>query len=846
MSPEQALGQRGLVDHRTDVYSLGVTLYELLTLEPVFAGKDRQELLRQIAFEEPARPRRLNPAIPADLETVVLKALEKSPAERYATAQELANDLKRFLEGVPIQARPVGKVERLWRWCRRNPAPTAAGVLAVLAVAAMTTLTFGSALMVQLREEQALTRIALREADAQRARAEDQERFARHYLYGAQMNLAQRALESNHTGLLLDFLERHRPRQAAGPDLRGFEWYYLWRLSHDELSTLTGHTAEVASVAYSPDGRWLASGSADATVKVWDMMTRREPLSLKGHTGGVGSVQFSPDGTRLATGSADHTVRVWHMPSGQELLTLRGHTRSDSGVVFSPDGKRLASGSANNTVKVWDAQTGREVLTIKGFTGAVSSVVFSPDGKRLAVGTTLSGRGQIDPVKVWDAQTGQEIMTLKGPGERLAFSPNGKLLASGLQNYTVTLWDAATGQELRILTGDSPVWRVAFSPDGQQLAAAHQSGVVILWDPATGQQLRTIRGHTSRVRGVAFSPDGRRLASGSLDRSVKTWDPDGVPESRIFKIQTGIVNSAVFSPDGKRLASLGLTTFDEATKHWSGGEAKVWDPGTGQQLFSFKGPRYDLVFSPDGQRLASGVEEDATVKVWEAATGRELLVLRGQTGRISAVVFSPDGQRLASGSKPDVPRESATEIGFVKVWDMTTRQEVLSLPWPGGLSSLAYSPDGRRLAGAGAGRLVRVWDASTGHEDLTLRGHEGFVHRLAFSPDGRWLASCSWDGTVRIWDMGTGEEIHVLKGHVHAVASVTFSPDGKRLASGGEDKTVKLWDLLTGQELLTLRHTSTVLSVAFSPDGRHLATTVFASDKVNLWDAPLLPAPPGN
>jgi WD40 repeat protein/serine/threonine protein kinase len=870
MSPEQA-GLSGLdVDTRSDVYSLGVVLYELLTGTTPFATErllraSYDEVLRIIREEEPLKPSTristLGQAAPTvaeqrqvelkvlcrllrgELDWIVLKALEKDRTRRYATAQELADDLKRFLEGVPIQARPVGQVERLWRWCRRNPAPAAAGVLAVVALAATTALAVGSALVVQLRA-------ARDDADAQRAKAEHQERFARHYLYGAQMNLAQRALESNHTGLLLDYLERHRPRQATDADLRGFEWYYLWRQSHSELLTLSGHTGEVTSVAYSPDGQWLASGSVDGTVKVWDLLAGRELRTLN-HTGRVTSVHFSPDGKRLASGSTDRTARIWHLPSGQELHILRGHKGTVGSVHFSPDGKRLATGSGDETVKVWDAQTGGEaILTLEGHTSPVYTVVFSPDGKRLASGTADSP-GRLDrSVKVWDAQTGQGVLTLKDAGATVVFSPDGKRLAScGYDSSTVKVWDAATGQDLHTIQRAPAVWGLAFSPDGQQLALGDQAGAITLWDAATGQQLRALRGHAGRVHGVAFSPDGRRLASGSLDRTVKFWDP-AAPENRTLKSHTGMVYSVAFRPDGKRLASVGSVaapSLDRTRKVWLDGQVKVWDTTTGEETLTFKGPpMQSLAFSPDGQRLATGAA-DETVKVWEAATGRELFSLPGQTGIVGAVAFSPDGHRLASATKPDpLLPDPGKKKGVVKVWDLTTRQEVLSLPWPeGGLLSLAYSPDGRRLAGAGDYSLVRVWEANTGDEVFTLRGHEMHGWQVAFSPDGRQLASSNHDGTVRIWDMSTGAEVHVLRGHAHAVMGVAFSPDGQRLASGGDDGMVKLWDALTGQELLTLQgHTDDVRSVAFSPDGRHLASG--SRDKtVKLWDAPPLPAPPG-
>jgi WD40 repeat protein/serine/threonine protein kinase len=856
MSPEQARAQRVPVDHRTDIYSLGATLYELLTLEPAFNGRDRQELLRQVAAEEPRPPRRLNQAIPADLETVCLKAMAKEPERRYQTAGDLADDLRRFLAGQPILARPVGPLERLWRWGRRNPAPAAAGGLAVVAFAAVVALCVGSVFAIQLSQEQEQTKAALQEADQQRdraeeqqglaeqqraeaekqrARAEHQEKLVRHYLYAAHMTLAQRAWESNQVGLMLELLERHRPLRAEDPDLRGFEWHYLWRLGHAGLLTLKGHTGEVVRVVYSPDGKRLISESVDGTVKEWDAATGQEIRTLKAKGPEAGErVTFSPDRKRLASsrpyGSppfGSPTVKVWDATTGQEIHTFQKPAVVTSDPTFSPDGKWLAWGHYDGTVTVADVTTGQEVRTLEApVKGIMAHVAFSPDGKRLAF-SEWNETG-----KVCDASTGQELFTLKGNFP--TFSPDSKRLATSSRGGPVKVWDATTGQELLTFKGlTDQVWSVAFSPDGKRLASASLDGTVKVWDATTGQEILTPKGHTGKVRSVAFSPDGKQLASGSEDGMVRTWDATTGPEEVPTLKLKGKGNSGAFSPDGKRLAS---GNYD--------GTVRVWDARTEQEVLTLKGHTgsvESVVFSPDGKRLASasasidkqGKPVSGDVKVWDATTGQELLTLKVHAG---SVTFSPDGKRLAS----------TTYDRTVKVWDATTGQEVHTLKHTSGVSGVAFGPDGKRLASTSTDGTVKVWDATTGQELLTFTGHTAYLSCVAFSPDGKRLASGGMDGTVRLWDPSTGQEVLTLQhGHSQVVWDMAFSPDGKRLASAGwTDKTVKVWDTTTGQELLTLKHTGMVSSVAFSPDGQRLASHELDST-MKIWDATPLPTAPG-
>jgi WD40 repeat protein len=405
------------------------------------------------------------------------------------------------------------------------------------------------------------------------------------------------------------------------------------------VNTLKGHEDSVGSVGFSPDGKKLASGSYDKTIKIWDVTTGKVLNTLKGHEGWVGSVGFSPDGKKLASGSYDKTIKIWDVTTGKVLNTLKGHESLVWSVGFSPDGKKLA-GSYDKTIKIWDVTTGKVLNTLKGHEGWVYSVGFSPDGKQLASGSLDN------MIKIWDVTTGKVLNTLKGhEGYVLSvgFSPDGKKLASGSYDKTIKIWDVTTGKVLNTLKGhEGYVLSVEFSPDGKKLASGSYDKTIKIWDVTTGKVLNTLKGHESGVNSVEFSPDGEKLASGSGDKTIKIWDVTTGKVLNTLKGHESGVNSVEFSPDGEKLASgSGDNTI------------KIWDVTTGKVLNTLKGHEgtvRSVGFSPDGQQLASG-SDDNTIKIWDVTTGKVLNTLKGHEGWVYSVGFSPDGKQLASGSE---------------------------------------------------------------------------------------------------------------------------------------------------------------------------------------------------
>jgi WD40 repeat protein len=400
---------------------------------------------------------------------------------------------------------------------------------------------------------------------------------------------AQQAWQEGWAERVQELLDGQRPR-AGQKDFRGFEWYYLWRVCRSDRLTFKGHRAQVYGLAYSPDGRYVASaeGAGWPGVKIWEAATGKELRTFGPHN--VFSVAYSPDGRHLAVASADHTVTVWEAATGKEVRTLKGHTFPVFDAKFSPDGKRLASAGLDQAVKVWEVATGKVLLSVRG--DVFRCVEFSPDGKRLA-----------------------------GAGSR-----------------AVKVWDAATGKEVSRFDGQGVFNSVAFSPDGRLLATADHACAVTLWEAATGKEARTLRGHSSSVDGLGFSPDGRRLASASFDRTVRVWDVATGREVLALKGHTGGVSCVAFSPDGRRLATAG----DDRT-------VRLWEAASGQEVFTLwagtgrpgQGGARSLAFSPDGRRLALA-GGDGTAKVFEAPAGH-----KGPAGHPAAgVTGPPDGGRL--------------------------------------------------------------------------------------------------------------------------------------------------------------------------------------------------------
>lgn len=560
-------------------------------------------------------------------------------------------------------------------------------------------------------------------------------------------------------------------------------------------------------VAYSPDGKWLASIGVDGTAKIWRAETGELVHALSGEPDTVGyDIAFSPDGKRLAA-SWMSQVSVWDAVSGELLLRLPGQVvgmGTTDRLAFSPDSARLAVANMDGQPKVFDATNGRVLLALAGHEGVTDGLTYSPDGKRLATGDNAG------VVKIWDAAGGQELATLEHGGwvHGLAFSPDGRHLAAAGEDGRLVVWDTKTGATILGLPTRSGLYDVTYTPDGQRLVSVHQEGAAMLWDAATGQSLLTLAGHLSTVISVAASPDNVHVATSGYDSTVRIWDTRPGRELLTVNAHDAPAYATAYNFDGARLATAGAD-----------GAVKLWDPYTGLLALTLfpdtLSPGFSsVVFSPDGGRVAAG-GVDGMVLVGDARTGQTALALPAHRDMIWGLAFSPDGQRLASTSWDKT----------TKVWDLITGQEIAAYAGHTDMVfGVAFSPDGRRVYAA-SDRYTRELDATTGEELRRFYGDGLDVYGLALSPDGSLLAQGRADGSVALWHVPSGEKVRQLTGHGGLVLGVAFSRDGARLATASFDRYAKLWDVATGEELATFYGSAgNVFGVALSPDDRRLAT----------------------
>ena len=800
VSPEQADPRDGPPGTSSDIYSLGAILYHLLTGRPPFASGTVAETLQQVLHSDPAPPRLLNPNVPRDLETICLKCLQKKPANRYLTASAVADDLGHWLQGEPISARPSGRPERFWRWCRREPAIAALSAVTVLLLALGSLLVFW-----------------------QWRRAEANAAQYRKISYADGMKAAYAEFKEGNVGQVARLLEEQKPRPGE-PDLRGFEWHYLYHLTHPKAFLMLPRLKQVTSaLSFTPDSRYLATYNWDDVSRLWNLDHPNQPLVAITNASGPGG--FAANGEEYIVGTQDGLVRFYKIQTGKMFRSLRlGHDL----VTVSANGKRLVTLDETGTPQVFDAQTGQLVFTCPQKVAKRSDfgwnplVAISPDGRLLAcVAPAASLRGT-NHISIWHLESGGPVARLELSQVRvLTFSPDSDKLAIGGGEGKALIWSATTDEIRHLGRTGRPLFAAAFSSDSSVLAIGGTDETIQLWDVASATpRPGVLHANSGDIMSLAFSPNSRWLATGGRDTEVRLLP---IGETPTAFIQEGVNadewQNFAFSPDGSFFAAA-----------FQGDQARVWNLNTLELVATCNDARFVVEFSQNSGELLLA---DRSHKPcwWSLRTGVKSSIPAYPGSPITTAALSPTRKLAALGHSN----------GELDLLEIDSGRKLATWPaHPDEVLSVTFSPDGTKLLSGSKDRAVTLWNVSDQKKIASNAEHRGAVCALAFSPDGRQIASACGADTIKIWNTSgipDGGLTPSMSYHKAEVRTLAFSADGKTLASGSDDNTARLWNVATHQEIASFPMGSPVRMVRFSPDGKTLAI-ITRQGKLQLFSIP--------
>jgi WD40 repeat protein len=827
MSPEQARGDAKHITTTADVYGLGAILYELLAGQPPFVGGTTLETIRLVLDREPRRPAALNPKVDRDLETVCLKCLEKEPSRRYGSAEALADDLERWLRHEPIMARPASSARRAIKWAHRHPGVAILLGLLLLSLLLGLALTWSQS----VARQRALTAsrwslYAARIGLAQEAWTAGHVHRARLLLESLEPQPGQEDLRGfewcylwsicqDESFLTVTNLEHSVRWVAASPDGRLLAvvgdqpGVILWNVATRSIEARLPAPSGNDCVAFSPDGTQVAVAGADASIRILDLAGGREAVVLAGHVHRVGQLAFSPDGRWLATASRlDGTIKVWDLATKTAKASFGQVPNQYPAVAFSPDSATLAWSSGDHAIQLSDVLSGTVLKTLTGHGGPVVCLAFSPDGKWLA-----SGSKDFD-ARLWDARTGVHLATLPGQNGMLTsvtFSPNSQLLLTACADGTMELWNVPAQGQIAAHMGHEDIdlyrghemWvnRAIFLPDGQTIVSGGDDGNLKFWEVAREPLLHMLDYHSAvqpdtldELHGagagnekflrqdaceVRFCAAGSKFAVLDDRPIIQVWDGDIQQALGVVPLPDSAAVATALFPDGQRAISAGS---DDQLRLW---KLDARGPPAIVGTMGFSATR--LAISQDARWLAAGAA-NGEVECWNTAFWRPVATNSCGPGRVSALGFYPDGQALLAAIKvadgSNILAQVSLDSGVVRFSPE---------PHQGLVTAIAFSPDSRLIAGCARDGIVRLWRSDSLVQVGTLRGHSGYVTSAAFAPDGRTLATASNDGTVKLWAVESREELLTLPGHIAPWTQVAFSPAGSELAACGEAGLIRVW-----------------------------------------------------
>jgi WD40 repeat protein/serine/threonine protein kinase len=838
MSPEQASGELDRLGQASDVYSLGATLYHLLTGHAPVEEPDTGRALQRVRRGEIAPPRQVDRRIAPGLDAICRKAMALKPEDRYATSKALADDIEHWLADEPVLAFPEGWSQRLSRWSRRNRTWVLAGAAALLLV---TVVSLGATMAIRRSLHETHTSLARLALDRG-------------------MNLCE---QGNVRDGILWLAHSLRITPADDADLQHLIRVSLggWGRQFRGLRGSLEHRGSITAVAFSPDGKTILTGSKDGTARLWDVATSKPVGVSLNHKSSVTAVAFGYDGKTILTGSEDHTVWRWNIAEKKSINLPVLSLDYGTAMTFSPDGKAvLTRNLLNGTFQLWDVTTAKSVASSMQYQKAVNAAAFSPDNKLILTGS-------LDKLaKLWDAATAKSVGS---PFQHedwvtaVTFSPDSKIVATGCKDGTVRLWDPSTAKRIDQITQPSWVTAVAFSPDGKTILTGSLDKTARLWDVASAKPVSAPLNHESGITVVAFSPNGKTILTGTFDGTVRIWDADTVksvgesqmknqrlsdttvafvpfdepfvpgsdttPLGDMFRaipttspltfIQLG--NKVAFSPDSKIF--LTLNDGNDKAQLWNlASSTPIGSPLNCLDFFTAE------AFSPDGKTVVT-CSFLGTVQLWDVVTAKPVgLPVGYQLSPVYAVAFSPDSKAILTASNDNTAR----------VWDVVTGKPISApLKLRSGATAVAFSPTARTvLIGCDDG-TSQFWDVATAKPVGALLNHQSSVTALTFNPNGKMILTGSWDGTVRLWDVFTGRPVGAPMRHKYWVTSVVFGLDGRIVLTGSFDGTAQLWDTVTAEPIgAPLIHPGWVNAVAFSSDGKSILTG--GDGDVRLWDVP--------